>query len=189
MFGIEWSTATGASFSVVVTALIAAAITDIREFKVYNALTFPLVIGGVLVSAMAPWGQGLESSLTGAAIGFGLLFLPFLTGGIGAGDLKLMAGVGAWLGPHTTLLIFVVSGLAAGVYAVVAMTLHGSFREHMLRLRVMYYQIVSLSRYMGSEDRVESYLNRADRRSRVMPFAAIMCFGTLLLLCLLITGS
>ena len=50
-----------------------------------------------------------------------------MLGGVGAGDVKLLAAIGAWLGFTSTLYVFVVAGLAAGAYAVVVLCLRGGF--------------------------------------------------------------
>src|SRR6185312_11937421 len=86
---------------------------------VYNALTIPTLLLGVIVSACLGGWEGLASSLPGAGLGFGLLVVFFAVGGVGAGDVKLLTAVGAWLGPYLTYQVFVASALFGGVYALV----------------------------------------------------------------------
>jgi len=104
-------------FCVVGLATLIAGVTDIKSFKVHNWLTFPLIVTGIVFNSFAPGGAGAAYSLVGAAFGFGILFLFFAGGIIGAGDVKLLTGIGAWIGPHDVLVVFIVSGLLTGVYS------------------------------------------------------------------------
>lgn len=60
---------------------------------------------------------GLGTALGGFAVGFGILFVLWLIGGGGGGDVKLMAALGAWMGPWWILIVFILSG----VYAMLGM--------------------------------------------------------------------
>ena len=75
--------------------LVAAAIIDGWKLKVPNWITFPMVIGGWAYSlAFFGW-PGFVWSLVGTAVGLGLLLPAYAIGGMGAGDVKLLGGVGA----------------------------------------------------------------------------------------------
>jgi prepilin peptidase CpaA len=102
---------------------LAAAFTDLRQRRIPNALTVPTAVAGLLFHTFAPGGWGPSTALLGFAIGFGLLFLPWCFGGGGMGDVKLLAALGAWFGPHWMLIAFALgialaAALALGVIAV-----------------------------------------------------------------------
>ena len=78
---------------------VIAAATDICKFKVHNALTLPALCSGVLVSFWHGGLHGLAMSVLGAIVGLSLLLPFFLVRGVGGGDVKLLAAIGAWLGP------------------------------------------------------------------------------------------
>jgi prepilin peptidase CpaA len=78
---------------------IVACITDVRSARIPNALTFSGVITGLLFHTFAPSGAGFAASGEGCLVGLAVFFLPFALGGLGAGDVKLLAALGAWLGP------------------------------------------------------------------------------------------
>src|SRR5262249_40858877 len=111
---------------VVVTACMAASVTDVRSFRIPNYLTLPLLATGLLYhasSGMAP----LISAAFGALFGGFILLLPFCLGGMGAGDVKLLAGVGAWLGLPDTVYVFIGAALCGGVYALALFLLSALF--------------------------------------------------------------
>ena len=111
---------------------LAACITDFRSRRIPNALTF-----GASVAAFAFWAAsdglpGLGFSLAGWLVGC-LLFLPvFLLRGMGGGDVKLLAALGAWAGAGTTVWIALYGAVAGGVLAIVV-TLASGYLGTMVR--------------------------------------------------------
>jgi prepilin peptidase CpaA len=165
---------TGVPIAIALTAALIAAVTDVWKFKVYNLLTLPLLAAGVLYHSMR---ADLASSLFGVLFGFGALIALHVIGGMGAGDVKLMAALGAWLGLPLTFHVFIASSLAAGAYAVVLMVVTGKVGETFLNLQVLWMRLVCIGRYLGADDRVEKEVRRADRRRRIIPFAAMVLVG------------
>ena len=78
--------------------LVAAAAIDGWKLRVPNLITFPLIISGWVYSTAYFGWAGLGWSLLGTAIGLMLLLPAYAIGGMGAGDVKLLAGIGACLG-------------------------------------------------------------------------------------------
>lgn len=113
--------------------LLAAAYNDHRHRRIPNALVFPGALLGLLLNFMLPEGNGFASTLPGASgIGHALIgmaiglaiFLPFhLVRAMGAGDVKLMAMVGAFLGPNGAIEGAVFVFIAGGVLSI-AFLLH-----------------------------------------------------------------
>ncbi len=97
------------------TALAAAV--DLRTNRIPNQLTVPAALLGLAYHTLAPSGMGPLASLGGFALGFCLLLLPWLLGGGGMGDVKLLAALGAWLGPKLMLIAFAVSMVVGAVLA------------------------------------------------------------------------
>jgi prepilin peptidase CpaA len=169
---------------VVLVAVAVAVVTDLWAFKIYNALTLPLVAFGIAYHGIIAGPAGLADSAAGTAAGFGVFFLVFLLGGMGGGDVKLMAGVGAWLGVSVTLVVAALASLAAGVYALVVVCTGGQVRETWLRLAVLAHRVAAVGRHFAAEDSVERAVGRADRRARLVPFAAMTGVGLVALLVL-----
>jgi prepilin peptidase CpaA len=168
--------------AVVLLACIVAAVTDVWKFKVHNWLTVPLMFSGLIYNSFDRGWAGLSDSALGVLLGFCMLLVFYLMGGMGAGDVKLMAGVGAWLGTEKTFYVFLASALAAGLYAVVLIVMYSSARETALNLRLIWHRVGAVWRHLGAEDNIETGVNRSDRRRRVIPFAAMMAIGILSLL-------
>ncbi len=76
--------------------LVVATFTDLRSRRIPNWLVFPFMIAGMVVSGGLHGWSGIAHSLAGWALG-GLLFgILSLMGGMGMGDVKLCAAIGAW---------------------------------------------------------------------------------------------
>ena len=121
---------------VVTVTLIVAAVIDGFELKVPNWITFPMVISGWIYSAAFAWHhqmvwyEGLGWSLLGTLVGLALLMPAYAIGGMGAGDVKLLAGVGAWIHVTHTFNAFVVSVLIGAVLAVLMVVWRKAWTKH-----------------------------------------------------------
>ncbi len=110
---------------VVLATVAVAALIDIRTRRIPNLLTFGSAAGALAYHAGTGGLHGLGSSAGGWAIGVGLFLPMFLLGGMGAGDVKLLGAVGAWLGPMGVLYAGLYSVLAGGALALVVGGIHG----------------------------------------------------------------
>lgn len=98
--------------------LILAAVIDMRTRKIPNWLTISTAMAAIAYHIYIGGTAGLWLSLKGLGIAMGIFLIPYLMGGMGAGDVKLMAAVGASLGFYETLPAIVYIGLIGGVYGV-----------------------------------------------------------------------
>src|SRR5437763_13031887 len=114
----------------VTVVLVLAAVIDGFELKVPNWVTFPFIISGWIYSTAAFGFEGLGWSLLGTVIGLALLLPAYAIGGMGAGDVKLLAGVGAWVWGTTTLYAFVLSAIIGGVIAVLMVVSQRKWFKH-----------------------------------------------------------
>jgi len=99
-------------------ALVTAAVTDLKSQRIYNWLTFPLILAGFATHTVFGGFEGLKFAAQGFGLGFIVMGIPYFMGVMGAGDVKLMAGVGAWLGIEATFTAFLFTSMAGGVYAI-----------------------------------------------------------------------
>ena len=169
-----WSVPT----AVVVVAGLVAAITDVWKYKVYNVLTLPLLGSGLVYHALTGGQVGLQQSFYGVLFGLGVLLIPHLMGGMGSGDLKLLAGVGAWLKMPGVVFVFVVAGLLSALYSVVALLSRSEGRRTAwLDVQVMWHRFASIGRSIAAEDWVETELQKSQPQHRVIPFALMVAAG------------
>lgn len=87
----------------------AAAFWDIRERRIPNQLTLPVFGLGWLYQVYFNGLPGLADAGTAFLVGFGTLFVLWIVGGGGGGDVKLMGALSVWIGFHLTLLVLIVS--------------------------------------------------------------------------------
>jgi prepilin peptidase CpaA len=132
---------------VVSITLVVAAIIDGLKLKVPNWLTFPMIISGWIYSAafspFAGW-EGLLYSVVGTVVGLGLLLPAYAIGGMGAGDVKLLAGIGAWVWGTATLYAFAVSAIVGGVIAVLMVVVRKSWFKHQSQFWMIANEILTV---------------------------------------------
>ena len=161
---------------VVSAAAVFAATTDLRRFRIPNAFTLALLIAGLVYQGAVGGWAGFGASLAGAGFGFAVLLVPYAAGGMGAGDVKFLAGVGAWLGLPATLAVLVASAIATVVYALCLAVARGGLAETSAGIRKLL-----ISGAMPADLTVERTANRPDRRRWLVPFAAMVGVGMVLL--------
>jgi len=115
---------------IVTVTLILAAVIDGIELKVPNWLTFTMIISGWIYSVVAFGWEGLWWSLLGTAIGIVLLLPAYAIGGMGAGDVKLLAGVGAWLHGTHVFYAFCLSTVFGAIIAILMVLARRSWKKH-----------------------------------------------------------
>jgi prepilin peptidase CpaA len=97
--------------------LAIACFTDLRSRRIPNWLVFPFLLSGIAVSGWLHGWHGIGQSLAGIGLGALLFGVLFFMGGMGMGDVKLCAAVGAWIGPRQLITALVLTGVAGGIMA------------------------------------------------------------------------
>jgi prepilin peptidase CpaA len=93
------------------------AVGDVKSRRIPNYLTLGTAVTGLVYNLVSHGLPGLADGILGMLLGFLFLILPYLWGGMGAGDVKALAALGAWLGPRLTVFLFCYMGIAGGVIA------------------------------------------------------------------------
>lgn len=105
-----------------------AAVIDWRCRRIPNWLTFTLVLSGIAQSLMPHALVSPGSALLGCLAGFVLTFPLYALGAVGGGDVKLVAGIGAWFGPQAALAVFCVEAIVGMVMALAQAAQQGKTR-------------------------------------------------------------
>lgn len=124
--------------------LILAAVIDGFELKVPNWLTFPLIVSGWVYSLMMFGWAGLGWSLLGTAVGLILLLPAYAIGAMGAGDVKLLAGIGAWMHSTHVFYAFCLSTVCGAVIAVAMVLCRRAWNKHAAQFWMIFSEIMTL---------------------------------------------
>jgi prepilin peptidase CpaA len=106
-----------------------ACVVDLRTRRIPNALTFGGAAAALVYRLATGGASGAADGVGGWFVGLALLLIPYALGGMGAGDVKLLAALGAWLGPADTLWLGIYTNVAAGLMALAVAIAHGYVRE------------------------------------------------------------
>jgi len=117
--------------------LIIASVTDLRSHRISNRLTYSTMIFGLIYYSMISGLSGFLLSVSGLSLGLALLIGFYLLGGMGAGDVKLMAAVGSLLGPQGVFEAFLGTAVAGGIYALIILTAKGYLLDTLKRFGLM----------------------------------------------------
>lgn len=130
---------------ILIIILIICIITDIKERKIYNKVIFPSLLLAFLSHFFLGGWQSLYTSFIGFLFGFGLLLIPYFLGGIGAGDVKLLALIGALKGPsfvfYTSLYMAIAGGIIALIILILQRRLHTTLKSFLYYLQSLRYGI------------------------------------------------
>lgn len=170
-------------------AMIVAAVIDGWKLKVPNKLTFPLILAGWLLGLLHSLdvlpnsGVGtISGSLLATVIGFGLIFPVYAIGGMGAGDVKMQMGFGAWVGAYypmveaqwIVLYSFLAGAVIGGVIAFFMILARGKFKENLQNTREILGDLAGKSIAQTAE-------KAAERKPRLhlLPYGVPLCIGFL----------
>ena len=164
---------------VVTVTLVVAAVIDGLQLKVPNWITYPMILSGWVYSTFfstAAFGwEGFLYSLLGTAVGLALLMPAYAIGGMGAGDVKLLAGVGAWMWSTSTFYAFCISTIVGAVIAVGMVLCRGAWNKHQAQFWMILNEITTV------RDPEQLAVIAADRKSSMMllPYGIPIAIGSI----------
>lgn len=163
---------------------VTAAVTDVRSLKIYNWLTLP-ALGLGLIWQFSNYGlSGLMNGFAAVAIAFLVLMIPFMIGAMGAGDLKLMSALGAWVGPSFASQIVLIACLLTGAASVIVLVRRGGLREAWLNMRIAWFRMMTIKHHLvvDQPEELRAMKVDGDRKGDLIPFSIMLLLAILLVL-------
>jgi prepilin peptidase CpaA len=160
--------------------LLAATVTDVRARRIPNWLTFSMMIAGLAQSFCSIRTVGPLASSTGLIVGFALSFLLFVIGAMCAGDVKIMAGVGAWVGPMPVVAVFAITQVIGMVIVLAQAVYQGRLRTLLTNTTVLTINLIHLQDVGIDHARATGQSHRS--LDQYLPFAVPVLLALLVML-------
>jgi len=147
----------------------AAAVTDLRERRIPNRVT-ALGAGAAVALSVAETGGFPSASLLGMGVALLVTFPLFAFGALGAGDAKLAAAVGAFLGVGGLFALLVYTGVAGGLMGIVSAVRRGVIIPVLMETRNVMVYAVTFGRH-GARKTIE------DANAQTIPYGVAIAVG------------
>ncbi len=144
--------------------------TDTLYSKIPNLCSLSLVLSGLGYNFSISGGAGLGWASLGFLAGIGLLFLPFMLGGMGAGDVKALAALGALVGPSAIFQVFLYTALIGGAMSLLHYVTNRNLIERLASWRM------ALFAYAGTKD-TQCIKAASTGEMLKFPYAAAIALG------------
>lgn len=176
---------------ILIILLLTAAFFDAKEKRIPNFLTFPVMVIGLILNIINIGLNGVVFSFYGFFIGLAIFFIPFALGLMGAGDVKLMAAIGALMGWKFTVLSSLFSAVAGilvvFVYLLYKKRLFSYFRKYFVVIvrTILKYIYFSDRNIVGNKLRGFAYSNEIENKENdrlYVPYGLAIALGTLFVL-------
>ncbi|SDF83673.1 A24 family peptidase [Terriglobus roseus] len=153
---------------------LCAAVMDVRSRRIPNWFTLPTLVGALILQVTIGGLHALALSFVASVLAGSLFLVLFLAGGMGGGDVKLIAAIAAGIGLSNTGALLVLTALCGGVMAIVVIVWH----------RRVWHSVRNVGRIVAHhcENGLEPHpeLNVRNKRNLRLPYALAITAGTLL---------
>jgi len=156
---------------------------DLRARRIPNGLSMTGIAAGIALNGLCFGPRGVGASLAGCVLVVGLLLAPFAAGGIGGGDVKMMAALGALLGPRLGVASLLVGMILGGIVMAVHLARRGELGVRTVRIATM----VHAAAVTGSIEPLRVSATAAD--TIALPYSIPLGLGTLVVSALAVTGG
>ena len=163
---------------ILVPGILWASWIDYSQRRVPNWLNGSLIVSGFLVQAWFFGLAGLGAGLGGLLVGFGVLIVPWLMHGMGAGDVKLMAAIGVWFGPIMTFYSFALGATIGGVAAMVMIVSTRRLRHACANLNIIFVKCLNPKLLFDEFGSAKSF----GETSQLLPYGVPLTAGSLIIL-------
>ena len=159
--------------SLLIAGLGIASVIDWKTRKIPNWLTLSMSFTGLLFQIYSLGSHGLIQAILGFMLGILLLYMPFALGGIGGGDVKLLAAIGTFTGPLILFQVFLASAVFGGIFSLIEVIRKKAVKKTFenLKQRILF---AVLRQRICSESEI-SFTSKPIR----IPYALTICCGYL----------
>jgi len=164
--------------AILVPGILWASWIDYAQRRVPNRLNLALILSGLIVQCFFFGLSGVGTGVLGMLTGFGLLIVPWLMNGMGAGDVKLMSAIGVWLGPLLTFYSFALGALIGGMVAVIMIVSTGRLRAACANMSIIMAKCTSRNTLFSEFGSAKSF----GESSQLLPYGVPLSAGALIIL-------
>jgi prepilin peptidase CpaA len=165
---------------VLVVLVLSAAVWDLRNRRIPNALSLAGIVAGVSLNSFLYGFSGLRRSLSGLALALFLYVLLWLIRAVGAGDAKLMAAVGSLVGPGDWVAIFLITAILGAAIGMVLIVQQRRVRKTFDNV----FFILSELRHLRAPYLAREELSVKSGKAFTLPHAVSIALGCAVFLCL-----
>ncbi|MEK6677374.1 MAG: A24 family peptidase [Planctomycetota bacterium] len=163
---------------VLVPGVLLASWIDYAQRRVPNWLNLSLILAGFAVQGWFFGWSGMSAGLIGMLTGFGLLIIPWMMHGMGAGDVKLLSAIGVWLGSWLTLCSFMLGAVIGAVAAMVMIMSTGRLRMACVNMGIIMNKCSRPETMFSEFGSAKSF----GATSQLLPYGVPLTAGTLIVL-------
>lgn len=164
-----------------VVAVLVAALTDLRSRRIPNWLTVSTLLLGFALNALITYPAPMEGvwvAAKGFAFAFGLNLIMYALRMTGAGDVKLMAAIGALVGSSDFLGIFLLNALIGGILGILLVAVKGRAQQTFWNVGYMVSELMKWrAPYLTREQ-----LDVGSPKALKLPRAVPICLGVIVFL-------
>jgi prepilin peptidase CpaA len=164
--------------ALLIPGILLASWIDYSQRRVPNWLNLALIVIGFAAQAAFFGTAGLATGAYGLLTGFALLIIPWMMHGMGAGDVKLMAAIGVWLGPMLTFYSFALGAVIGGLAAVIMIVCTGRLWMALANINVIMHKCSKMGTVFSDFGSAKSF----GRTSLLLPYGVPLTAGTLIIL-------
>ena len=161
---------------------------DITYRKIPNKLTFPVMLWGIGSAGLFSGFNGILFSIGGFLVGLAVFFVPFSMGGMGAGDVKLMAAIGSVMGWKLTVYSALLTAITGGIIVIGYTIYKGYFIKMLKNIGTALFKKIFYFAYLvtHNEKIMMRFTTLSEEKSNFektyIPYGVAIAIGTLIVL-------
>jgi prepilin peptidase CpaA len=151
--------------------------TDLTERKIYNSVILCGIVAALIINIIQlNMIEGTLFTFTGLLIGILLLIIPFIMGGLGAGDVKMLGMIGAFTGHGIVVQVMLASAVVGGIYALIVMLAGRKLMSRMWKIIQGFYFFAATKKVVYC-----SNIQDKDAEKNAIPYGVALSAGVIII--------